>query len=233
MLFTTNRKTVISLDLDRSSCNQKCDYCYVNNTEKAYPAYLPKIKKNNFLAEHLPDEFAKQLNSEYEKLTKSKSKLYSDLDKLPVRIYGSGDYQKSHYKWLKQLNFQYFIISKNLTSDISEVYRLLAIPNLTKIVLSYDKDNIHRINENIILLVCGMSYKTLKGRIAFSFTGTAKEFKALPAMTKETINIFFNIGRKKADLTASKSIPASCPADAGHIPTSRACTKCNKCHGGR
>ena len=97
--FTNNSKTVLSIDFDRAkTCNQICDYCYVGNLERIYPAYWDKMKRNSNWATTKPETFAKQLNKEYEKLRNSKAKQYTRLDKLPVRMYGSGD-----YVWIRRL----------------------------------------------------------------------------------------------------------------------------------
>ena len=75
-IFTTNSKTILSLDFDRiSTCDQICDYCYVGQLEKIYKAYKPKIERNELLAKDNPKQFASDLNAEYRKLRKSKAVL--------------------------------------------------------------------------------------------------------------------------------------------------------------
>lgn len=94
-VFTKNSKTVLSIDFDRiSTCPQICSYCYVGNMERIYPTYKAKIERNANLAKENPGNFAEQLNNEYGQLRKSKSKNYLNLNKLPVRVYGSGDYHQ-------------------------------------------------------------------------------------------------------------------------------------------
>ncbi len=113
--LTTNSKTIISLDFDRfKTCDQICDYCYVGNLEKIYKAYKPKIERNAVEATDNVEQFSTQVNNEYEWLRKSKAKAYHRLDKLPVRIYGSGDFKPTHLKFLRKLNFKYYINNKIL-----------------------------------------------------------------------------------------------------------------------
>ena len=113
--FTENTKTILSVDFDRqSTCLQFCDYCYVDTMERIYPTYLNKITKNSMIAKNNPQKITESLNLEYKKYRSSRSKKYRRLEKLPVRIYGSGDYLPIHLKVLKQLKFKFFIISKNV-----------------------------------------------------------------------------------------------------------------------
>ncbi len=101
--FTGNQKTILSIDFDRgSTCMQTCDYCYVNNMERIYPSYLSKITRNSEKTK-TPEgrkEFADSLNSEYTKARNSKSKQFEHLDRIPVRVYGSGDFVPEHYETL-------------------------------------------------------------------------------------------------------------------------------------
>ena len=114
--FTQNSKTILSIDFDRfATCPTICDYCYVGNMERIYPAYKAKIERNVKWAKDNPGNFAAQLNKEYRKLRKSKAKTFRRLHKLPVRIYGSGDYQPIHYDWMNVVDFKFYIISKTLT----------------------------------------------------------------------------------------------------------------------
>ena len=97
--FTMNSKTLLSVDFARfKTCPQICDYCYVGNLERIYPAYASKLKTNDKWSKDNPTTFGLQLNAEYEKKRKSKAKNYKRLDKLPVRIYGSGDFIPEHLK---------------------------------------------------------------------------------------------------------------------------------------
>lgn len=132
--FTVNSKTILSVDFNRDkTCSQICSYCYVNNMERIYQAYSTKIDKNYNWALSNPAEFAAQLNTEYWKLRNSKAKTWKRLNKLPVRIYGSGDYIPGHYNFLKNLNFKFFIISKTLTLKTMafQIQALLELTNLT------------------------------------------------------------------------------------------------------
>jgi len=144
--FTVNQKTILSVDFDRgSTCIQKCDYCYVNNMERIYPTYLAKIRRNTKMVERRPEEFARKLNEEYEDAKKSRAKAFDRLDHLPIRLYGSGDFIPQHLKFIKNLDFKFFMFSKNLIRKEYEGYLgafLQDIPNLTRINLSFDLSNL-------------------------------------------------------------------------------------------
>ena len=221
--FTANTKTILSLDFDRfRTCPQICDYCYVGTTERIYPAYAAKIKRNTTWANNDPSDFAKTLNQEYFKARKSKSKITYKLDKLPVRIYGSGDFTPQHLQFMKELDFKFYIISKSLTSPqlLEYIPQLTAIPNLTKIILSLDNQNLgnyHYIKDY---------YK--QDKFGISYTGTADDFKIVKAQGITT-TIFFNIGRKKEDRLKSRKFREQCPCDSGILKSEKACATCNKC----
>jgi len=191
--------------------------------ENIYPAYLEKIQKNNSWSTDNPTTFARQLNTEYRKRRKSKSKKMKRLDKLPVRIYGSGDYIKSHFDWLCILNFNFYIISKSLTMKefSDDLTKLRQLQNLTRIVLSFDTENIKNY-ENVKHL-----YKT--DGIQFAFTGDKEDWLLQTEFNHREFGIFFNIGKKKADKEFNRSVRESCPALSDKLAHNKACSYCNKC----
>ena len=221
--FTTNSKTVLSIDFDRiTTCNQICDYCYVENLERIYPAYWDKMKRNSNWATTKPKTFAQQLNTEYSKLRNSKAKNYKRLDKLPVRIYGSGDYIPKHFKFLQALNFKFYIISKNLTNAAmhKEIDKLLELANLTKILLSFD-------NQNIANYAAVQNYRS-RSDTAYAFTGISDDCSR---WLKEGYNfdVFFTIGSTKIEREKAQKIKAQCPCDSGLLAHKKSCTYCTKC----
>lgn len=223
MKFTDNRKTILSVDFDRThTCPQICSYCYVETTEKLYKAYKTKITTNYTDSLSDPTAFAVGLNNEYKKARESKSKKYTKLHKLPVRIYGSGDYIPIHYEFISRLDFKFYIISKSLTMSTMKYHltKLLKLNKLTKIILSFDKDNIK-------------NYKNVKqyfkkDRIGFSFTGTPEEFIMYKKSGLE-FNIFFNTQKNKKNIAVARLQKEQCPCDTKLISSVAACTTCNKC----
>lgn len=191
--------------------------------ENIYPAYLEKIQRNNSWVKKDAKAFARQLNTEYRKHRRSKSKAMKRLEKMPVRIYGSGDYITEHYEFLSNLNFKFYIISKSLTMKefADDLVLLRQLPNLTRVVLSFDNENIKNYN-NVKHL-----YRT--DGIQFAFTGTTEDWILQNEFNKRDFGIFFNIGGKKVDIEANKNIRESCPALSEKIPHAKACSKCNKC----
>jgi len=221
-LFTYNQKTILSLDFDRqSTCYQFCDYCYVDNMEKLYPSYLNKIEKNTEKVTSKPLQMATQLNDEYSKYRRSRSKQFSRLDKVPVRIYGSGDYIPIHLNVIKKLDFKFFIISKNLTQKHMslEIVKLLSLPKLTTLVLSFDNQNMDTY-DNVKDL-----YK--KDKIKFAYTGLADDFQEWK--TDFNFDIFFNISKKKVERAKSLLHKEQCPCDTGKMKLQKSCTYCSKC----
>lgn len=223
--FTENQKTILSIDFDRNStCMQICDYCYVENMERIYPAYLGKIKRNSEYMKTLKGriEFAERLNMEYEKARNSKSKTLQRLDRIPVRVYGSGDFIEEHYEVLKKLNFKFFVISKNITTKKLRSYipKLIAIDNLTSLCLSFDNQNMTTYNHV-------KSYFN-KDKIRFMFTGLPGSFQTWKSM-KFKFNVFFNIKKTKLEKEKAKSFLERCPADVGEMKLQKACTYCSKC----
>lgn len=222
-LVSTNTKTIFSVDFDRTyTCNSICDYCYVGNTERLYKAYLPKIKFNTKAAISSPTEFAKKLNSWNLKQKKSKSKPSKAYNKTLLRMYGSGDYVPGHYKFLELLDFDYYIISKNLTltTMVSQLDLLLALPHTKSIVLSFDNKNI-------------ANYQALQlyfkhPKITTSFTGTSKDFADI-LKTGKIFGIFFNISKKKKDKALAATFKENCPCTVGTLKSKGACTVCSKC----
>jgi len=201
------------------TCPQICSYCYVENMERIYKAYSAKIEQNYQIALNKPDAFAAQLNSEYKKLRNSKSKKWKRLPKLPVRLYGSGDYIPGHYKFLSNLDFKFYIISKSLTTSLmeSQLEKVLKLNNLTSIVLSFDKDNIKN-------YAYAKKYFN-SDKIKFAYTGLPYEFEKLT----DKFNIFFNISDKNIDKVYTRKFKEQCPCDSGIIKAQEACSICNKC----
>lgn len=220
--FTQNSKTILSIDFDRfATCPTICNYCYVGNMERIYPAYKAKIEINANWAKDKPENFAVQLNTEYRKHRKSKAKNYARVEKLPVRVYGSGDYHPVHYEWMKKVEFKFFIISKTLTLPHmhTELRKLLKLKNLIKVCLSFDQHNLenYRINKKFFK----------KDKINFAYTGMADEFNLVKL--KHEFHIFFNISDKKVEKEKSRLIKEQCPCDSGILPLAKSCTFCNKC----
>ena len=221
--FTSNSKTILSVDFDRfKTCDTICDYCYVGQMERIYPSYKGKIERNDKQARDNPSAFAESLNTEYRKARKSKSKVMQRLDKLPVRIYGSGDYIFEHYEFMKDLDFKFYIISKSLTEKHrhSHISKLLKLDLLTTICLSFDLGNLSNY----------YNLKQLFGtdRLKFTFTGSADEFNALKK-TGHNFDIFFNTSNKKVEKEKSRLIKEQCPCDSGAMEHVKSCSKCNKC----
>lgn len=220
--FTQNSKTILSVDFDReSTCGKRCAYCYVDTMERIYPAYLPKVKANSEWAKGNGKQFAEALNTTYKKLLNSKSKKYSRLSMLPVRIYGSGDFIPEHSWFLIELEFKFFIISKNLTRPEIKTYieRLIGLDNLTTIVLSFDNGNLG-------------NYKGVSGykdnpKIKFSYTGTADDFEQTSKDYK--FDIFFNINKQAVEREKSTKFVEACPCDSGKLAHNESCSYCSKC----
>jgi len=220
--FTQNSKTILSIDFDRfATCPTICDYCYVGNMERIYPAYKEKIERNVNWAKDKPDNFAKQLNTEYRKLRKSKAKTFRRLDKLPVRVYGAGDYHPIHYEWMKKVEFKFYIISKTLTLPHmhDELRKLLKLKNLTKVCLSFDAANLKNYKDN--------KKFSRRDKINFAYTGMADEFNEV--VKKYNFDIFFNTSDKKVEKEKSRLIKEQCPCDSGALAHAGSCSMCNKC----
>jgi len=190
--------------------------------ERIYPAYKAKIERNANWAKDNPDNFALQLNKEYRQLRKSKARAYKRLDKLPVRVYGSGDYHPIHYEWLKKVDFKFFIISKTLVLPHmhEELRKLLNLKNLTKVCLSFDQDNLNKYEIN------RQFFK--KDKINFAYTGMADEFNLIKTKGFE-FDIFFNISDKRIEQEKSRLIKEQCPCDSKAIAHAESCSVCNKC----
>ncbi len=223
--FTGNQKTILSIDFDRgSTCMQTCSYCYVNNMERIYPSYLGKVQRNSELLKTFEgiQEFTTRLNDEYRKARKSKSKQYERLEKLPVRIYGAGDFIPIHIEFLKNLNFKFFMISKNLTTDKLSPYihQLLEIPNLTSLRLSFDDSNMENYEK----------VKHLHGsdRIGFTYTGLPDHFQEWKEKGFK-FDMFFNISHKKEEINKARAHKERCPVDTDNLALQKACTYCARC----
>lgn len=221
--FTKNKKTILSIDFERArTCPSICSYCYVETSERIYKAYSTKITVNYEQALKSSELFAQELNAEYIKARKSRSKDFKRLHKLPIRIYGSGDYIPAHYNFISKLDFKYFIISKSLTMSTMTLHlnKLLKLKNLTKINLSFDQDNLH-------------NYKNVRhlfgrDRIGFTFTGTHTQLQSAKNKGYK-FNIFFNIEKNKKSITFARKHKEQCPCDTKLIPSEGACSVCNKC----
>ena len=221
--FTMNSKTLLSVDFDRfKTCPQICDYCYVGNLERIYPAYKEKLTRNTEWAHKNPIEFADTLNREYMKYRKSKSVKFDRLDKLPARIYGSGDFIPEHLEFMKKLDFKFYIISKSLTDPAWKGYldELIKLPNLTKVILSLDNQNIN--NASYTETYYG------KDKFGIAYTGEVDDFAKLKQDGLIT-TIFFNISNKKADMLKSRDHVEQCPCDTGRLAHNKACSFCSKC----
>jgi hypothetical protein len=94
---------------------------------------------------------------------------------------------------------------------------LLKLPNLTSIVLSFDKNNIK--NYSHITKYLGQD------KVTSSYTGMPTEFEALT----ESFSIFFNVSDKKADKLYTRKFKEQCPCDSGVLVSAEACSHCNKC----
>jgi len=222
-IFTQNSKTILSVDFDRkTTCGQHCSYCYVENMERIYPAYKNKIIRNATWAKENGKDFAVKLNQEYRKLENSRSAVYKRLSKLPIRIYGAGDFISEHTWFLIDLDFKFFIISKNLTTLQYKTYveRLLTLDNLTSIVLSFDEQN--------ILNYKGVSGYLGKDRMKFAFTGIEADFNKRKS-EGFVFDIFFNISKKKVEREKSAQHKEACPCDSGKLAHKESCSYCSKC----
>ncbi len=169
-----------------------------------------------------PSEFAKQLNMEYLKARRSRSVDLQRLENLPVRCYGSGDFIPQHMEFLKDLKFKFFVISKNLTMSalVEHIKPLVALPNLTNLLLSLDSENL----ENFENIKPYLSDKKIK----LCFTGLSTDFYA--TKIQEKIDVFFNIGkRKRSEQVQAQKIKVGCPVDSGKLALKKACTKCSRC----
>lgn len=224
-VFTMNSKTVISIDFDRkTTCSQICNYCYVANTERMYKSYGPKILTNAEMAVANPTDFAATINDEYTKLKNSKAKALANLHKLPVRLYGSGDYIKQHFEFISKLTFNAYIISKNLTiaDNHPEIQKLENLSNITSILLSFDLQNISNYAATLKYILANNITKA-----KFAFTGLPDDFNNIKKDKK--FNIFFNISEKKIEKAKSRLFLEQCPCDSGAIKLENSCAKCSKC----
>ena len=228
--FTSNSKTILSVDFDRdSTCQVKCGYCYVGNMERIYPAYKKKVEENTKIARRLPLEFADGLNKEYLKAKLSVAKQFKRLKKrdMSIRIYGGGDFVPEHLEFLEYLQFPFFIISKNLVrSSVDFTDKLVKFPNLTRLVLSLDSSMVDKFYD------VSANRKLSSPKLQVSFTGTEADFNRLKVKDGLEFDIFFNIGKRKIDKEASSLHKEACPCDSGQLPHSESCSYCSKCWGG-
>ena len=107
---------------------------------------------------------------------------------------------------------------KEFADDLAKLRRL---PNLTRIVLSFDNENIKNY-ENVKHL-----YR--QDGIQFAFTGESEDWIIQTEFNNRDFGIFFNIGKKKSDTEFNKSTKQACPALAKKIPHDKACSVCNRC----
>lgn len=191
--------------------------------ENIYPAYLEKIQKNNSWAIDNSDNFARQLDNEYAFARRSKAKSIQGIEKMPVRIYGSGDYIPEHYEFLSKVNFNFYVISKSLVlpNMKEELDKVRQLPNCTRIVLSFDNENIKNYE--------GVKHLYKTDGIQFAFTGDKEDWLLQTEFNEREFGIFFNIGRKKADIEFSYETKESCPALSKQLAHDKACSICNKC----
>ena len=123
---------------------------------------------------------------------------------------------------MEKLEFKFYIISKSLTDPTWKPHleKLLELPNLTKVILSLDNQNIdnQRYTETY--------YK--KDKIGVSYTGKVDDFSRLKNEGLKT-TIFFNISNKKADMLKSRDHVEQCPCDTGRLAHNKACSFCSKC----
>jgi hypothetical protein len=113
-ILTSNAKTLLSFDIARFSCFQKCSYCYVENTERMYKNYTEKTKRNLKALLADPVQLAQQVSLEYERKRQSKNDKWKPFsrDNMPLRIYGSGDYTTPQYLFLANLTIPFYIYQK-------------------------------------------------------------------------------------------------------------------------
>lgn len=222
-IFTMNDKTVLSIDFPREeTCPQICSYCYVEKAEKFRKTYLPKLERNHQMFLDNPVEFAHALNAEYNYARKSKAKQFIGLEKLPVRMYGSGDFIPEHIEFLRELDFKFFIISKSLTfeSMVKYIDKLFELENLTNITLSFDTENI-------------WNYGNIKeyvdhDKTNVAFTGLVDDMLKWKDVGMK-FGIFFNTKKTRAEELKTRATKEQCPCDSKLMPRMKVCTKCNKC----
>ena len=109
---------------------------------------------------------------------------------------------------------------ENLAGMEKHLDKLLTLPNLTRVVLSFDLQNIENDRKHL------QELRKKDSRIAYAFTGMADDYTS---QVGHTFDIFFNISRKQAELQKSKKIKASCPCDSGAIAHYHSCASCSKC----
>lgn len=213
-ILSDNSKTGLSLDFDRAStCEHNCSYCYVKGVELRSPNYRKKVIENGKMAKWQNEKMVKELNEE---LTgkHEKGKLLA-----PLRIYGGGDFQPEHMVIFEKIAFPCYIISKNLTKEKNFKYinQLTNINNVTKIILSYDVETLHRERPTI-----------KSNKILYCFTGEVEQHKQF-VENKYTFDIYFNIRKTAKAKNLAAKIPTACPCDAGCIGHALACLGCKRC----
>ena len=97
---------------------------------------------------------------------------------------------------------------------------LLKIPNLTKLVLSFDDQN--------MVTYSNVSNYYGQDKIGFAYTGMADDFNKIKAEGYK-FTIFFNISNKKIEKEKSRKIREQCPCDSGILAHEKSCSICNKC----
>ena len=97
---------------------------------------------------------------------------------------------------------------------------LLKLENLTKIVLSFDNQNMNTYSHVRDYLN--------KDKIGFAYTGMADDFNLIKTQGYK-FTIFFNISNKKVEKEKSRRIKEQCPCDSGLLAHDKSCSFCNKC----
>lgn len=187
--------------------------------EKYIKHYTSNTDKNCEMATENPEDFAQQCNNTLRKLKTSKAKDWQALKiGRPIRIYGVGDYVPQHYEFLKELDFDFYIISKSIIR-YKEIDKVLQLNNLSKLVLSYYSGNLN--------LYTTEYYEEPK--INYAFTGTSEEFSNALA-NRGHFDLFYNIEKNKAGYAAAKQYRNACPVDSGRLELAEACVTCSRCY---
>ena len=102
-----------------------------------------------------------------------------------------------------------------------ELNKVRKLEKITNVLLSYDNQNVKYYDDQ--------KHLRKEDGIRFCFTGTSEDWILQTEFNKRRFDIFFNIGKKKADIEFNFSEPKACPALAKRIPHDKACATCNKC----
>lgn len=199
------------MDFAKATCEQRCSYCYVDTLVNIRKAYGVKISKNYISMKLDPLKLAQEANKEYKKLKTN----------ISVRAYGAGDYKPTHYTFFENLDFSTYLISKNLTKQKyqTDLLNLLALPNISSIVLSFDEQNINNYT------YC-TQYRN-HPKIKFCYTGLPTEYSNIRKSYK--FDIFFNTKKSRAARTQANMYSESCPCGTGQLQNTGACSICKRC----